>query len=327
MLPRPAIFIFYSFLAIIVPACSGPNDEKGVARQKDFTLNEKDLIPEGLAFDSTSKSIFVSSTHKRKIVRIDSAGRVSDFIKEKQNGVWSTLGMEVDAGRRHLWVISSQAKEVLPLSDPDSLQWRSAIYQYNLETGALTDSCLLSHKNVFLNDLTVAENGDVYATESMQNGIYCLKAGTDSLALFLSPQPYTFLNGISFSDQPGQLFVSATEGVLKIDMATYQYKLLKTSDSINVKEIDGLTYYKGSLIGHQSSKVVKFLLNDKQDSIIHSTILNTGPEFDSSTTGETGDDNYYFIVNSQIRSGIDFRKQVIKPLDSLEKIIIRKISL
>jgi sugar lactone lactonase YvrE len=321
-------FLLIVFLISLHTDCLNRKDnDKSISRPTDFILEEKDLIPEGLAFDPVSGSIFVSSTHRRKIVRIDSAGGVSDFIKEKQDGIWSTLGMEVDARRRHLWVISSQAKEVLPLPDPDSLQWRSAVYQYNLETGALTDSCLLSHKNVFLNDLTVAENGDVYVTESIQSNIYCLKAGTDSLALFLSPQPYTFLNGISFSDQRGQLFVSATEGVLKIDMATHQYKLLKASDSIKAKEIDGLTYYKGSLIGHQSSKVVKFLLNDKQDSIIHSTILNTGPGFDSSTTGETGNDNYYFIVNSQIRSGIDFRKQVIKPLDSLKNIIIRKISL
>jgi hypothetical protein len=73
--------------------------------------------------------------------------------------------------------------------------------------------------------------------------------------------------------------------------------------------------------------VVRFLLNDKQDSIVHSNLLDTGPDFDSSTTGEIGNDQYYFIVNSQIRSGIDFKKQAIKPLDSLEKIIIRKIQL
>lgn len=324
---RSAYFICSSFLFIVAPACSDTDTEKKIVKQKDFILEEKDIIPEGLAFDTVTSSVFVSSTYKRKIVRIDSIGQVSDFIIEKQDGIWSTIGMEVDAGRRHLWVVSSQAKEVLPLLDPDNLQWRSAIYQYDLQTGTLIDSCLLPLKNVFLNDLTVAQNGDVYITESMQNSIYCLKAGTDSLELFLSPKPYTFLNGINFSDQPGQLFVSTTEGILKVDVAKRRYDLIKTNDSVNAKDIDGLAYYKGSLIGHQSTKVVRFVLNEKQDSIIHSILLNAGPEFDSSTTGETGNDDYYFIVNSQVRSGIDFKKQAIKPLDSLEKIIIRKISL
>ncbi len=121
----------------------------------------------------------------------------------------------------------------------------------------------------FLNDLTVAENGDVYITESMQNNIYRLKAGTDSIELFLSPKSYTFLNGINFSHQPGQLFVSTTEGILKIDIANRQYDLIKSSDSVNAKDIDGLTYYNGGLIGHQSTKVALYKLDEKQDSITH----------------------------------------------------------
>ncbi len=130
-------YLFFVFLLLTITI--GCNNKESIKEysQKDFILDEKDIIPEGLAFDTVTNSIFVSSTYKRKIVRIDSTGRVSDFIIEKQDGIWSTIGMEVDAGRRHLWVVSSQAKEVLPLLDPDSLQWRSAIYQYNLETGLL----------------------------------------------------------------------------------------------------------------------------------------------------------------------------------------------
>ena len=179
----------------------------------------------------------------------------------------------------------------------------------------------------FLNDLTVAKNGDVYVTESMKGSIYYLKAGTDSLQLFLSPAPFTFPNGIKFSDRPGQLFVSTSEGTLKIDVGNRHYDLLKTNKVVNAKDIDGLDFYHGTLIGHQSTKVVRFTLNEKQDSITYSSVLDTGPEFDSSTTGESGNGHYYFIVNSQVRSGIDFVKQAVKPLDSLEKIIIRKISL
>lgn len=327
-MPQKSItYLLYFVFSLI--AAFGCNNKENIEepRQKDFILEEKDLIPEGVAFDSISNTVFISSTYKRKIVRIDSTGKVSDFVKEGQDGMWSTIGMEVDAGRRHLWVVSSQANEVLPLKNPDSLQWRSAVYQYNIETGLLIKSFLLPVKNVFLNDLTVSEKGDVYITESMQNNIYWLQGGTDSIQLFLSPKPYTFLNGVSFSDQPGKLFVSSTEGILKIDISSGQYNLLKLPDTINAKETDGLTFYKNGLIGHQSKKVVLFKLDEKQDSVTSSSILNSGAEFDSSTTGEQANGFYYFIVNSQIQSGIDFKKQAIKPMDSLEKIIIRKLSL
>jgi sugar lactone lactonase YvrE len=321
-----ASFLFCVFLMLTTAGCNIKEDKKE-PHKKDFILEEKDLIPEGVAFDSVTNSVFISSTYKRKIIRIDSTGKVTDFIKEGQNGIWSTIGMEADARRRYLWVVSSQAKEVLPLKNPDSLQWRSAIYQYNIETGSLINSFLLPVKNVFLNDLTVSVNGDVYVTESMQNNIYRLDAGADSIRLFLSPKPYTFLNGIIFSGQPDQLFVSATEGIIKIDITTGQYSLLKTADTIDTKEIDGLTYYKNSFIAHQSTKVARFYLDDKQDIITSSSILDSGTEFDATTTGEQGNGFYYFIVNSQVQSGIDFKKQVIKPMDSLEKVIIRRIPL
>ena len=320
-------FLFFVFLLLVTAIGCNIKETIQEPDQKDFILEEKDLIPEGVAFDSVSNTIFVSSTYKRKIIRIDSAGKVSDFIKEGQDGIWSTIGMEVDPRKRHLWVVSSQANEVLPLKNPDSLQWRSAIYQYDIETGLLIKSFLLPVKNVFLNDLTVSENGDVYITESMQNNIYRLQAGSDSISLFLGPKPYTFLNGVSYSDRPGQLFVSSTEGILKIDISSGQYNLLKSPGTINAKEIDGLTFYKNGLIGHQSIKLVSFKLNEKQDSITSSSILNSGAEFDSSTTGEQGNGFYYFIVNSQVRSGVDFKNRALKPLDSLENVIIRKIKL
>jgi len=46
-----------------------------------FRISEKDLIPEGIAYDATSRSFFVSSIHKNKIIRIDERNKVTDFIK------------------------------------------------------------------------------------------------------------------------------------------------------------------------------------------------------------------------------------------------------
>ena len=102
---------------------------------------------------------------------------------------------------------------------------------------------------------------------------------------------------------------------------------MKTKTGVDASTIDGLTIYKDRLIGHQSTKVVAFYLNEDADEIIKSEILNTGTEFDSSTTGEVAGDYYYFIVNSQIRSAIDKVHKTIKPVDSLKDIIIRRIKM
>jgi hypothetical protein len=159
----------------------------------------------------------------------------------------------------------------------------------------------------------------------VNNKIYRIKDQADSLELFLEPKGFNFLNGITYSEKSNSLFVASVEGILKINISTKDFQLLPVTDSIDVTNIDGLTLYNNQLIGHQSTKVAVFTLSEDENEIISVRILDSGKEFDSSTTGEIGGDYYYYIVNSQIRSGIDKVKRTIKPPDSLKNIIIRKI--
>src|SRR6478736_4914990 len=66
-----------------------------------FRLTEKDLIPEGITFDPTTKSFYVSSINKRKIVKVDEQGRVSDFIPSGQDEIGEVLGLKIAKGK--LW--------------------------------------------------------------------------------------------------------------------------------------------------------------------------------------------------------------------------------
>ena len=70
-----------------------------------FSLKEKDLIPEGITYDPRQQKFYVSSIYKRKIVGINLDGTSFDFAGEAQDGLYSTLGMKVDAARNHLWVM------------------------------------------------------------------------------------------------------------------------------------------------------------------------------------------------------------------------------
>ncbi|HEV7843738.1 MAG TPA: hypothetical protein VGO69_08565, partial [Pyrinomonadaceae bacterium] len=57
-----------------------------------FTIREKGLITEGIAFDPSSETFYVSSVHKRKILSVGKDGAVKDFATER-DGLWSVLGM------------------------------------------------------------------------------------------------------------------------------------------------------------------------------------------------------------------------------------------
>lgn len=290
-------------------------------------ITEKDLIPEGTAYDPLTKQVFVSSTYKRKIVAIREDGTYYDFVKEAENDLWSTIGMEVDTVRKKLWVISAKSKYVLvsriPTPPPE---WQSKLICYSMPSGTLEASYLLppDFGKAFLNDLTVAHDGSVYATESVGNVVYVLPNGASEIKKFLSPVVgYTFLNGLTFSPDNATLFVASTEGILAVDMKTRAYKSLRADSLIRTGACDGLAFYRNSLIGHQSKIVTRFYLNERLDSIIRSEVVDD-KQLNSSTTGEIGGEWYYYIANSQIRSGIDYSTMRIKPLDSLQNIIIKR---
>lgn len=296
--------------------------------KKDYLITERNLIPEGTAFDTRTGTIYVSSTFKRKIIQIDNEGHITDFIPEKFEDVASVIGMEIDEKRGILWANTAHANEVLPLLYPNPTRdWMTNITSFDIQTKKVIKKYELDVEKGFLNDLTVLSNGDVYATESVNSTIYRINSQTDSLELFLDLKQFDFLNGITYSDKLNSLFVSSVQGILRIDMLTRKYILLKTIDSIDATSIDGLTFFENMLIGHQSTKVSIFYLNDNESEIVKAEILDAGEEFDSSTTGEIGLGYYYFIVNSQIRSGVDKANGTIKPLDSLKDIIIRRIKL
>ena len=319
---RTSWLLFSLSFVILFYSCS----EQSGPDIRDYVITEKDLIPEGVAFDAATQTIYISSCYKRKIVAISKDGEVKDFIKEGQNDIKSVIGMEVDNKRNCLWAVSSEANEVLPLKDPGEHQWRSSVFRFNLSDGKLVKQYQLNKDSVFLNDLTVAADGTVYVTESAGKALYRIRPGEDTLALFIKFSNDYFINGLCFTDKPELLFVCNEQGILSVNINTAHYSLLPAIN-INAGGIDGLAFHNDYFIAHQSSKVVRLYLSPGRDSIIRSDTLDSSKEFDASTTGEVSGDDYYFIVNSQIQSAYDLADKKIKPMDSLENIIIRRIKL
>ena len=318
------LFLYFLLLfLVIITACTIRN-----TGEQEFIITERDLIPEGTAFNSSTGTLYIGSTYKRKIIQINPAGEISDFVLSEMNGIWSPVGMEVDEQHGLLWVNIAHANEVMPLMHPETdRDWMTKVIAIDIKSGAIVKEFNTELSKAFFNDLTILPNGDVYITETINNLVFRIRFGTEKLELFLKPEGFSFLNGITHATNTKLLFVSSTQGVLKVDLESKTYSLLNIENNINAGGIDGLAFVDDYLIGHQSTKVSRFYLNPEKTAITHAELFDSGPEFDSSTTGEIGNGYYYFIVNSQIRSGVDYEKRTIKPMDSLEPVIIRKIKL
>ena len=123
--------------------------------------------------DPVTKAFYVSSVYRRKILRVGPKGEATEFATER-DGLWSVLGMKVDAARRHLWVCTAAQPQ---MSNYDaSERGRSGLFKFDLRTGKLAGKYMLhdDSKQHWLGDLVLDSRGDVYTTDSVSRFISSL---------------------------------------------------------------------------------------------------------------------------------------------------------
>jgi hypothetical protein len=122
-------------------------------------LQENDLIPEGTAYNTQSKSIYIGSIYRQKIIEITSDDIVSDLFTREDFGTLSPIGMEVDNHNRRLWVNVALG----PIVNQTKLSyWRTGIMSFDLDKKTKIKYYELNfNSQSFLNDITLDRDGNV----------------------------------------------------------------------------------------------------------------------------------------------------------------------
>lgn len=312
ILPAAVVLLSLCFL-------SSAREQSRVA----FRIADSELIPEGIAYDPHTRTFYIGSTYKRKIVSVDSKGVARDFTTEAQEGLLGVLGMKVDAERRWLWAISSNAGSEMPGKGlgADCLGC-SEVFKYDLRTGRLVKKYALHNRpdNHFLNDLTINSGGDVFMTDTMTGNIYLISRGKDELELFADLGRQAFPNGIDLSGDEKELFVAASDGIRVINLRDRRIRTLKLPDAASHVIIDGLYFYQGSIITIQPfaerRKLVRYALDKTANAITGAEVIEAEhPLFNQPTTGVIVGNNFYYLANSQLQL---FRR-LYKPGESFDK--------
>lgn len=296
-----------------------------------FSIKERDLFPEGIAYDPMDKAFFLSSLSKNKVARFDSNGKsTGDFVKSRQDGLLSTVGMRVDAERRIFWVCSNYGYPSESL-EKEKVPFGSAmVSKYDLKTGKLIKKYPLPAKGKhFLNDVALAPDGTAYLSDSHVPGVFRVDAKTDKIERFADLPGYVYPNGITYSPETHKIFVACANHVVVVDAKTKSVSTLDHPDNFLIAGGDGMYYYKNSLIAVQNSiapaRVIRIQLDKKQERAVGLTVLErNNPDIEIPTTGAIAGDYFYFIANSQMMK-ID--KGKVPPPDKLGEIKILKIKL
>jgi sugar lactone lactonase YvrE len=270
-----------------------------------FTLPERDLLTEGIAYDPAGKAFFLGSVHHRKIVRVDPAGQSADFVRSGRDSLWAPLGMQVDPVRRTLWVAAGTVPQMLGFDSSDA--GRSGLFRYDLSTGALTGRIIIPPDSTahLLGDLTLAHNGDIYASDSRAPVVWRLRAGADSLERFVESALILSAQGLALSEDGRALFLADySRGILKIDLATRQVTHVPGREGVVALGIDGLYRVGQTLIGIQNGlephRVVRLRLAARGDSVIGLEVLERlHPAHAEPTLGVLVGRDLYYVANSQ----------------------------
>lgn len=299
-----------------------PRDRSVVA----YEIQDKMLLPEGITHDPVTNTIYMGSLYLRKIISIDKNGVIKDFIKSKQDDVLGVVGTLVDPKRRILYFCSGFMTQVIQDTN-DIKDKRTAVYAYDITTGKLLQK-YHHEKAVFLNDLDLAENGDVYVTDSESNKVFRINNAKKEMEIFLERPRLSSPNGIAFN-KTGDLFIAAyLGGVLKVNMKSGVKTWITKPESISLAGNDGMEWYQNSLIINSpiEHKAIRRLhLNKEQTAIVKEEILAYDPKvIYECTTGTVINNELYFIANS----GLDaYERNGSLKTEKLKNPVIRKVKL
>ena len=290
-----------------------------------FILEERDLIPEGIAYDPTEKAFYLSSIYKRKIVKITSDGKVSDLIPTGADEIEQVLGMKVDA-RGLLWACNNTPEH-------DTVRKISNVHVYDLRTKKMVKRFKLEDDNRHLfNDIYITKAGDVFVTDTHAGMVWLVRKDSKTLEEFTKRGSVPFANGITATPDEKFLIVSTggAQGVVRVDVSTKQISSIP-NDRYMMTGYDGLYQYNNTLIGVQNTffpeSIQKVTLNASSDRAERIDFLcDRDAKFNAPTTGVIVGDEFYFIANSQLLQIIGGKGKIKDPA-TLEETIIMKIKL
>ena len=271
-----------------------------------FRIADPTFLPEGIAHDPKTDSLFLSSIHHRKIIRFDLNGKYADFITAGQNDIWSVSGIGVDSAHRTLWACSNRFDGADGYTG--AMPKLATLYAFDVDTAKLKRQYPIQKPgdDHFCDGLAVSPNGTVFVADSAGLAIYQLTDGDNKLQILVGPEAGISPQGLALSHDGRILFVSNyLSGLYAIDLASSRITMVREHAPDSLAGIDGLITYGKNLIaiqnGIQPNRVVLLRMSEDGMTVQAVRTLEVNhPLFGEPTLGVVVNDSLFFVANNQI---------------------------
>ncbi|MGP0076573.1 MAG: SMP-30/gluconolactonase/LRE family protein [Bryobacteraceae bacterium] len=256
-----------------------------------FTLAERDLLPEDIAYNASTHRFLVSSVRQSKIIQTDGVTS-SDFAKSD----WPVLALRVDALHGVLWAATGWLPhcERCAAADRD----KSALLAFDLNSGVLRQRIESPVKGL-LGDMTISRDGEVYVSEGTHGAVLRLRPRSKQLERLDIPGEFPSPQTPALSGDEKTLYVpDYVRGIAAITLSTGAVTWMQPSDEIALNGIDGLYLFRNSFIAVQNgttpARVVRFSLDLHKQQVLEANTSELGEPTHGTLVGNT----FYFVANS-----------------------------
>lgn len=261
-----------------------------------FTLEDRRIIPEGIAYDSHARRFYLGSIAQNRILRIEADGAMSEFAGAEAK-LDAVLGLALDAPRRILYAVSTSA-----LTREGERNRRNAVVAFDVDTRRLVSRYDVPGAQQ-LNDVAIAPGGRVYASDSASGAIFEIAVkGPGPTRELVPPGRVRGSNGLAVSPDGKQLFVAHSTGLAVVDIATGDAKRVNNPTGENLAAIDGLYEWQGQLIGVQNlttpGRVIVVSLSKNGSTVeqVRTLLSHHHNALDEPTTGAIGREGFYLLA-------------------------------
>jgi sugar lactone lactonase YvrE len=181
--------------------------------RREVTINDTDVRPENLT-SSRDGTLYFGSMTKGTIYRArPGAAQAEPWILASTAGLTRVLGVLADDATNTLWVCQNRTTG----EGGAPAVGQAALRSFDLKSGAAKATYAFPADAGVCNDIAVASNGMVYASESFRGRVHRLKPGATQLEVWATDEKLAVIDGIALLSD-GSVYANnfATGGLFRI---------------------------------------------------------------------------------------------------------------